>query len=100
MLLEQGSSFFKNILEFGSYGITSNSILTGACETDRFKKLINPEIEKIIKIFFKISRNIPAGYVSKPEEFGHIISFLCSDYSNYINGVAIPIDGGILKSNF
>ena len=88
-------------LEFGSYGITSNSILTGACETDRFKKLINPENRKNYKnILKKISRNIPAGYVSKPEEFGHIISFLCSDYSNYINGAAIPIDGGILKSNF
>lgn len=88
-------------LEFGPYGVTSNSILTGACETDRFKKLINPKNKKNYKdILTKISKNIPVGYVSKPEEFGHIISFLCSDYSNYINGAAIPIDGGILKSNF
>ena len=95
-------AFSKTIsIEFGKFGITSNSILTGACETDRFKQLVNPSNSKNYKnIIKKISKKIPVGYVSKPSEFGKIISFLCSNHSNYINGVAIPIDGGSSKSNF
>ena len=29
---------------------------------------------------------------------GYLVVFLSSEYANYINGVNIPIDGGLLKS--
>ena len=42
----------------------------------------------------KIRNDVPSGYISTPEEFAKIIVFLCSTEANYINGVALNIDGG------
>ena len=36
--------------------------------------------------------------IGDPKEFGYLVAFLSSEYADYINGVNIPIDGGLLKS--
>ena len=41
---------------------------------------------------------VPLKRIGDPDEFGYLVAFLVSDYANYINGVNIPIDGGLLKS--
>jgi NAD(P)-dependent dehydrogenase (short-subunit alcohol dehydrogenase family) len=38
--------------------------------------------------------NTPARRVGKTEEVGYLIAFLASDKAAFINGTAIPIDGG------
>ncbi len=38
--------------------------------------------------------HIPAGRLGKPEEVAALVVFLASPGADYINGVAIPIDGG------
>ena len=35
-----------------------------------------------------------------PEEIADLVVFLCGAGSAYINGAAIPIDGGFLNSGF
>jgi len=37
---------------------------------------------------------IPAGRTGKPEEVAALVVFLASPIAGYINGAAIPIDGG------
>ncbi|HEV7534449.1 MAG TPA: SDR family oxidoreductase, partial [Acidimicrobiia bacterium] len=37
---------------------------------------------------------IPAGELGRPEDFGAIVAFLCSDHARFITGAAIPVDGG------
>ena len=38
---------------------------------------------------------IRGGALARPEDFGALVTFLCSDYAGYITGAAIPIDGGL-----
>ncbi|WP_083642363.1 SDR family oxidoreductase [Desulfosporosinus metallidurans] len=38
--------------------------------------------------------SVPLKRMAKPEEIGELISFLCSDKSNYITGIAVSIAGG------
>ena len=45
-----------------------------------------------------MSDMVPMKRIGEPEEFGYLVAFLSSGYANYINGVNIPIDGGLLKS--
>ena len=49
-------------------------------------------------MFEKMSEMVPLKRIGEPEEFGYLIAFLSSEYSSYINGINIPIDGGLLKS--
>jgi NAD(P)-dependent dehydrogenase (short-subunit alcohol dehydrogenase family) len=44
--------------------------------------------------FKESGNNTPIGRVCQPEEVAEAILFLLSDASGYINGVALPIDGG------
>jgi A-factor type gamma-butyrolactone 1'-reductase (1S-forming) len=37
---------------------------------------------------------IPAGRPGEPEEVGEAIAWLCSDWSSYVTGVTVPVDGG------
>ena len=98
------SSFSKTLsLEIGKYGITVNTILTGGCLTDRLFNLIkhNSKNEKDFKKQLKnIINSTPLKKIAEPYEFIQMIIFLSSENASYINGVAIPIDGGTSKSIF
>ena len=41
---------------------------------------------------------IPAGRLGRPEEYGDLVAFICSDRSAYLNGYQITLDGGLLRS--
>jgi 3-oxoacyl-[acyl-carrier protein] reductase len=43
-------------------------------------------------------REIPVRRYGTPEEFGDVVAFLASEGASYINGVALPIDGGLSRS--
>lgn len=40
------------------------------------------------------SKNVPLKRMMNPDELAGIVKLLCSEESSYINGAAIPIDGG------
>ena len=74
-------------LEFSPYGITCNAVLPGLIETEKVGEL-PPEIRNAA------IEHIPAGRTGKPEEVAALVAFLASPLAGYINGAAIPIDGG------
>ena len=43
---------------------------------------------------------VPAGRLGRPEEYGDLVAFLCSERAAYITGTVIPIDGGIGRAAF
>ena len=89
-------------IESGKYNITVNNVLTGFFNTLRLKQLNKEKAKKFntktSEVFEKMSEMVPLKRIGEPEEFAYLIAFLSSEYSSYINGVNIPIDGGLLKS--
>jgi len=83
--------------------ITVNNILTGYFYTDRLKHLIETEAEQSGKSAQEIKDHreslVPMKRFGKPEEYGHLVAFLASEYASYITGTNIPIDGGLSKGN-
>lgn len=81
--------------------ITVNSILTGGVLTDRLMQLIKKNNKKNIKVVLKnITKSIPVQHIASTKEFIKIILFLCSEDASYVNGAAIPVDGGTSRSIF
>ena len=89
-------------IESGQFNITVNNILTGFFNTERLNQLNSEKAKKFNvsteEVFDKMSEMVPLKRIGEPEEFGYLVAFLASDYASYINGVNIPIDGGLLKS--
>jgi 3-oxoacyl-[acyl-carrier protein] reductase len=88
--------------EVAPVGITVNNILTGYFDTERLNEINRVQSEnKGISLELykeKMKAEIPAGRFGTPEEFGHLVAFLSSEFSSYITGTNISIDGGLLRS--
>lgn len=91
-------------MELGKDGIRFNSILPGWTTTERVEELIefraknnNSTLEQESA---KIIAEIPLGRMAKPEEFGAVAAFILSPAASYVHGVALPVDGGIIKGTF
>lgn len=83
-------------VEYGQYGITVNAIAPGAILTPMLIAFLKQKggednWEETAKEYAQPN---PMKRFGKPEEIGHVVAFLLSDYASYINGTVIPIDGG------
>ena len=74
--------------EFGKYGIRCNAIAPGTIATQRnWDRLTTQQRVDIV-------RSIPLGRAGKPEEIAHVTLILASDYTSFITGQTIVVDGG------
>lgn len=80
--------------EVAGDGITVNTVATGRFATERLAdgggSLESAEASA--------REEVPAGRLGRPEEYGDLVAFLCSERAAYITGTVIPIDGGLLRS--
>jgi 3-oxoacyl-[acyl-carrier protein] reductase len=82
--------FTKSLaLELAPYGITVNSICPGAIDTPQPKAHVKNEAE-----FYAKAKKIPLGRVGQPEDLVGSVLFLASDWSSYITGQMIVVNGG------
>lgn len=79
--------------DLGRDGITCNCICPGPIETN-----INASIPDDHKVIFA-KRRVPLRRYGIPEEVAHITLSCCLPAASYLNGVAIPVDGGLTIKN-
>ncbi len=91
-------------LDLGKEGIRFNSIMPGWTETERVIDLMafraknnNTTIEEETS---KQTAEIPLGRMGHPQEFANAAVFLVSPAASFIHGVALAVDGGIIKGTF
>lgn len=77
--------------EWGHYGIRSNAIAPGPFPTKGAWDRLLPG-EMAAKFDFK--NRVPLKRVGEHQELADLAAYLLSDYSGYINGEVITIDGG------
>jgi 3-oxoacyl-[acyl-carrier protein] reductase len=74
--------------EFGKYGIRCNSIAPGTIATQRnWERLTTEQRVDIVS-------SIPLGRAGKPEEIASVTLVLASDYTSFVSGQTIVVDGG------
>ncbi|MFW6304148.1 MAG: SDR family oxidoreductase [Candidatus Saliniplasma sp.] len=84
--------------------IRVNSVLPGPHETGRIKDLVEDAVERgdfedYDEGLESWTHGVPLERIGHPEELGDVVAYLCSERSSYLDGVAIPIDGGGSRSN-
>jgi len=81
-------------------GITVNCVMPGQIATDRLGSLAGapPGAPADHPAFSEMAAQIPVGRVGEPSEFAAAVAFLCSKRASFINGVALQIDGGFIRS--
>jgi 3-oxoacyl-[acyl-carrier protein] reductase len=87
--------FLKTLArEVAADGVTVNTVATGRFATERLADnhgSLEPAEEQA-------KQDVPVGRLGRPEEYGDLVAFLCSERAAYITGTVIPIDGGLLRS--
>ena len=85
-------------------GVTINTLLPGAFETDRLKTTLAGLAQKSGQSAEAIAENrrkgIPARRFGNPQEFGAVCAFLCSVQAGYITGQNVLADGGAYPGTF
>jgi len=80
--------------EVAGDGVTVNTVATGRFATERLADA-SGSLEPAEQ---QAKQDVPAGRLGRPEEYGDLVAFLCSERADYITGTVIPIDGGLLRS--
>lgn len=87
--------------EVAPHGITVNMVLPGRIATDRVAELDGNRAAKsgtTLDAVQEASRKtIPAGRYGQPEEFGAVVTFLCSTQAGYVTGSMLRVDGGLIR---
>lgn len=78
-------------VEWAKYGIRSNAIAPGPFPTKgAWDRLLPGDLKKK----FDPANKVPVGRVGEHQELANLAAYLVSDFSAYINGEVITIDGG------
>ena len=80
--------------EVAGDGITVNTVATGMFATDR----LADRHGSLDQAEAAARELIPARRLGRPEEYGDLVAFLCSERAAYLTGAVIPLDGGRLRS--
>jgi 3-oxoacyl-[acyl-carrier protein] reductase len=82
------TAFLKTVSgEVARDGVTVNTVQPGIHATDRMTALYGgvPDAGAL---------GIPTGTVGDPDDFGHVVAFLCSEHAKFITGAQLQVDGG------
>jgi len=80
-----------------------NTVLPGPHETARIEELIEAAVERgdvdsYAEGYEEWAADVPLDRIGEPAELGDVVAFLSSPRASYVNGVALPVDGGSLRS--
>ncbi|QLG63641.1 SDR family oxidoreductase [Halorarum salinum] len=84
--------------------VRANAVLPGSHDTERVRNLVDQAVERgdyesADEASAARVAEVPLDRLGTTEEFGATVAFLSSPKSGFVNGTALPIDGGSIGSN-
>ncbi len=77
--------------DYGRYGIRANAISPGPMATPGFLAWLATVRDGLRRF----EAQVPTGRLGTPEDIAQAAVFLASDEASFINGVTLPVDGGV-----
>jgi meso-butanediol dehydrogenase / (S,S)-butanediol dehydrogenase / diacetyl reductase len=80
-------------LELGGRGVRANAVNPSATLSEITEGFVQHKI-----LMDKVFDRLPLGRVAMPEEVAAAVAFLASEDASFVNGVNLPVDGGVSAS--
>jgi 3-oxoacyl-[acyl-carrier protein] reductase len=88
--------------EVAADGVTMNVLAPGSILTDRISQTAAVRAKKsglsLDEEIIRAGREVPAGRIGQPSEYGPMGAFLAGETGSYITGSMIRVDGGRVRS--
>lgn len=87
--------------EHARHGIRVNAILPGGIMTPGTKSAAKGILAfkfDLLKTGYDFKQRLPIGRFGQPDEVARVALMLASDFSTYVHGATIPVDGGFLAA--
>ena len=81
-------------LEYAARGVRVNAVAPSLTTTDA-----TAELQKSEAAMSTFRERLPMGRPATPDEVAAAIAFLATDDASFVNGVILPVDGGLAASN-
>jgi meso-butanediol dehydrogenase/(S,S)-butanediol dehydrogenase/diacetyl reductase len=81
-------------LEYGARGVRVNAVAPSLTSTEA-----TADLEKSGAVMEAFRERLPIGRAATPDDVAGVIAFLASEDAVFINGVILPVDGGLHASN-
>jgi NAD(P)-dependent dehydrogenase (short-subunit alcohol dehydrogenase family) len=83
-------------MELAPRGIRVNAMSPGPIETPIWGKMDIPK-EAAQEFSAQVLQTVPLGRMGKSEEIASAVLFLASDEASFVNGIELPVDGGMAQ---
>ena len=81
-------------LDFGSNGVRANSVCPSLTHTGMTEDMLKDDA-----LVARFMERMPLKRVAEPADIAGVVAFLASDDARFVNGVNLPVDGGVMASN-
>jgi len=81
-------------LDVGAKNVRVNAVAPSLTRTDMASGIFEND-----ELYAKFQERIPMKRAAEPEEIADVIAFLASYDARFVNGVVLPVDGGLSASN-
>ncbi|MEQ3626455.1 MAG: SDR family NAD(P)-dependent oxidoreductase [Celeribacter sp.] len=81
-------------LDARNSGVRVNAVNPSLTRTELTEGMFDDD-----ELIEKFKERIPLGRPAEPEDIADVIAFLASDDARFVNGVNLPVDGGLSASN-
>lgn len=80
--------------DLGPFGITANCMAPGTITTGRIMESVIPNSARAGT---DLNERVGLRRLGSPEDCAGVLEFLATDLSDYVNGVVVPVDGGLVR---
>jgi meso-butanediol dehydrogenase/(S,S)-butanediol dehydrogenase/diacetyl reductase len=81
-------------MDFGGRGVRVNAVCPSLTRSHMTEDMLKDEA-----LMRRFMERLPLGRPAEPEDIAGVVAFLASDDARFVNGVNLPVDGGVTASN-
>lgn len=81
-------------LDYGDRGVRCNAVCPSLTRTGMTEDMLKDD-----RLVDQFMQRLPLGRVAEPSDIAGVVAFLASKDARFVNGVNLPVDGGVTASN-